>query len=119
AELACEKFVHRRNRTGRLVQSDALHAVHGKEHRRESYALTVGLIHLADEMIERIQVNAAQRDARRINGQQFAPHLFLRCVQADNHDGMRLHEFSGMRLFLAYRELSSLWFCRMEKVTGD
>src|SRR5215472_6935234 len=93
AEFARKELVHRRDGPRRLVERDTLHTMHGKENRGESHALAVRFVHLANEMVKRIQVNAAQRDAGRIDGQQFSPYFFLGGVQTDNHDGMRVHEF--------------------------
>src|SRR6266849_3355973 len=62
AQLAGKKIVHRRNGAGRLVERNAFDAMHGKENRGEPHALAIRLIHLAKEMVEGIQVDAAQRD---------------------------------------------------------
>ena len=42
--------------------------------------------HLADEIIERVQVNAAKRDSGQMHLDQFAPELFLGAMQAQHND---------------------------------
>jgi len=91
AHLAREEFVHRGDRARRFIERDALDAVHGKEDGRQAHALAIGLIELPDEMIKRIQVDAAQRDSGRIDGQQFPPHFFFGRMQTDHDDGMWVH----------------------------
>src|SRR6266436_9620403 len=91
AEFAREKFVHGRNGAGGLVQRDALDAGHGEKERGDADALAVRLIELADEVIEGIQVDSAHGDSRGADAQKLAPNFFLRAVQADDDDGMRIH----------------------------
>ena len=43
-------------------------------------------LHLPDEIIERIEVNAAHGDSRRIHGNKRAPQFFLGRVQAHDDD---------------------------------
>src|SRR4029077_4467163 len=44
-------------------------------------------------MIERIQINAAQRNARWIDGEQFAPDFFFRRMKAEDDDREGVHVF--------------------------
>jgi hypothetical protein len=46
-------------------------------------------------MVERIQVDAAQRNPGGIDGEQFAPKFFFGRMQADNDDGVGIHDFSA------------------------
>jgi hypothetical protein len=55
-------------------------------------------------MIERIKIDAAHRDAGRIDGQQFAPHFFFGTVEAYDDDGVRVHVICIVSLFAAYRK---------------
>ena len=81
--------------SGRFVQGDALNTVHGKENGREAHAFAVGLIDLPDEVVEGIEVDAADGDPGRADGQKLAPHFFLGRVQADNDDRVRVHGFGS------------------------
>lgn len=91
AHFTREELSHGRDRAGRLIQRNTLDAIHRKENRREADALAFRPIDLADEMVEGIQVDAADGDAGRVDGEEFAPDLFLRSVQADDDDGMWVH----------------------------
>ena len=53
--------------------------------------LAVGLVELADEMIEGIQVDAAHGDSGGADHEQFAPNFFFGAVQAHNDNRMRIH----------------------------
>src|SRR5260370_26748049 len=86
-----EEFGHGRDRAGRFIQRNTLDAIHRKENRREADALAFRPIDLADEVVEGIQVDAADGDAGRVDGEEFAPDLFLRSVQTDDDDGMWVH----------------------------
>src|SRR6266487_3646384 len=76
AHFTREELSHGRDRAGRLIQRNTL---------------AFRPIDLADEMVEGIQVDAADGDAGRVDGEEFAPDLFLRSVQADDDDGMWVH----------------------------
>src|SRR5713101_2814828 len=89
--LALEQLRHRGDGAGRLVEGDALDAVHGEKEGGQAGALAVGHVDLPDEMVKRIQVNPADGDARRRDRQQLAPELFLGAVQTDDDDGVNLH----------------------------
>jgi hypothetical protein len=91
-----EELIHRRNRAGRLIEGDAFDPRHRKKQRRHADAFGVGLVDLADEMIERIQVDATERDARRVDRQQFTPDLLLGRVQTDDDDRVWFHDYSGI-----------------------
>src|SRR5580698_10385847 len=90
-DFAREKLIHRRDRATRLIQRHTFDAVHRKENRWKTDAFTVGLVDLANKMIERIQVNAPKRHAGRINIQELAPDLLFGRVQTYNDDGMWIH----------------------------
>src|SRR3984957_7915891 len=47
--------------------------------------------HLPHKIVKRSQVDSPHGDACVRNIEQFAPQFFLRCMQTDNHDRMRLH----------------------------
>ena len=97
ADLAREKLIHRGDGSRGFVKGNAFKAVHGEENRGQAHALTVRLVDLADEMIERIQVDAAHGDSGGIDSQELAPDFFLGRVQADDNDGVQFH---GRSLFL-------------------
>src|ERR1700722_3882598 len=97
ANFAGEKFVHRRDGTCRLVQGNAFDAIHRKKDGGKPDEFAVRLVELTDKMVERIQINPAQRDAGRINVQKLAPDFFLWRVQTYDDDGMWIH---GLRLVL-------------------
>src|ERR1700685_2836154 len=67
ANFAGKELVHRRNRATRLIQGHALDAIHRKKNRWQSDALAVRLVELPNKMVEGIQINPAQRNARRID----------------------------------------------------
>src|SRR5438128_2298850 len=94
-----EIFGERRNRAGRFIESDALHAVHREEEGWKARALLIRAVDLVDEMIEGVEIDAANGDSRRVDGEKFTPQFFLRGMQADDDDGMRVHDFT----FPAYR----------------
>src|SRR6266404_7987389 len=100
ADFAGENFRERRNRAGRFIESDALHAVHREEECWKAGALMVRAVDLVDEMIEGVEIDAANGDSRRVDGEKFAPQFFFRGMQADDDDGMRVHDFtfSGYRI---------------------
>src|SRR5579863_7153610 len=52
------------NRSVRLVERDALDALHREKQRGKSDALAIRVHHLPDEIVKRIQVDPAQRDSR-------------------------------------------------------
>src|SRR2546428_155158 len=91
AYFAREELGHGRDRAGRFIQRNTLDAIHRKENRREADAFAFRPVDLPDEMVEGIQVDAADGDAGRVEGEEFAPDLFLGCVQTDDDDGMRVH----------------------------
>src|SRR5437899_6239212 len=99
ADFAGENFGERRNRAGRFIESDALHAVHGEEECWKAGALLIGAVDLVDEMIEGVEIDAANGDSRRVDGEKFTPQFFFRGMQADDDDGMRVHDCT----FPAYR----------------
>jgi hypothetical protein len=99
ADFAGENFGEGRNGAGRFIESDALHAVHREEEGWKARALLIRSVDLVDEMIERVEIDAANGDSRRVDGEKFAPQFFFRGMQADDDDGMRVHDST----FLAYR----------------
>ena len=82
----------------RLIQRDSLDPLHGKKKRRQANALPFGIHHLPDEIVEGIQIDAAEGDAGGMNGQQFAPEFFFGGVQAEDDDCMRFHTLHLGRL---------------------
>src|SRR5580658_7925679 len=80
-----EHFGHGWNRPARLVQRDSLDAQHGKEKRRQSDPVALRMKHLADEIVERAEIDPSNRDARVGNVHQFTPEALFWAVQA-HHD---------------------------------
>src|SRR5262249_36634052 len=91
AYLARENLRHRGDRTGGFVEGHALHAGHGEKHGGQADAFALRCIDLANEVVERVEINATYGDARGSDGQQLAPHLLARRVQTDDNDGMSIH----------------------------
>src|SRR5438105_6862294 len=98
ADFAGENFGERRNRAGRFIESDALHAVHREEEGWKAGALLIRAVDLVDEMIEGVEIDAANGDSRRVDGEKFAPQFFFRGMQADDDDGMRVHDLHSQRI---------------------
>ena len=70
----------------RLIQRDPLDPLHRKKQSRQADALPVGIQHLTDEIVEGIQVDAAQGHAGRIYGRERSPQFLLGCMQAQDDD---------------------------------
>ena len=68
-----------------------LDAVHREEECWKAGALLIGAVDLVDEVIEGVEIDAANGDSRRVDGEKFAPELFFRGMQADDDDGVRVH----------------------------
>src|SRR6266849_4388311 len=66
-DFAGEEFVHRRNRARRLVERDALDAVHREKQRRKTDALAVGLVDLASELVEGVEIDLSHGDTRLVD----------------------------------------------------
>jgi hypothetical protein len=109
ANLSREEFVHGRNGTARLIQRDTFDAIHWKKDSRQPDALAVRLVNLPDKMVERVQINATQRDARRINVQKLAPNLFLGRVQTHNNNGMGIHNLGANSVRLQSTGIAAGW----------
>src|ERR1700752_1183517 len=77
AYFSGEEFGERGDGAGRLVEGDAFDAQHGKEQSGEASAFAFGAVDLIDEVVEGVEVNAAQRDARGVDGEEFAPEFFF------------------------------------------
>src|SRR5215467_4092503 len=77
AGLAREDFRERRDRARGFVEGDAFDAGHREEKRGQAGPLPFGAVDLIDEVIEGIQIDAAQSDARSVNGEEFSPKFFL------------------------------------------
>src|SRR5882724_8225425 len=91
ADFAGEDLREGRNGAGRFVKRNALHAVHREEECWKPGALGIGTVDLVDEVIEGVEVDAANGDSRGVDGEKFAPEFFLRGMQADDDDGVRVH----------------------------
>lgn len=91
ADFAFEDFGHAGDRTGRLVERNALDTGHGEEDSWQTYALGVELIDFVDEMIEGIQVDSADGHATGINVEQDAPDFLFRRMQTEDDDGVGVH----------------------------
>src|SRR6266566_677765 len=89
-------------------------AVHGKENGGKAHALAIGLIDLPYEVIEGIQINAADRNPGSVDGQELAPHFFLGCVQADNDYRVWVH----CCLDQEYRKLRDVGELDQKKTAG-
>jgi hypothetical protein len=94
ADFAGENFRERRNGAGGFVKSDALHAVHREEECWKAGPFLIGTIDLVDEVIEGVEIDAANGDSRRVDGEKFAPEFFFRSMEADDDDGVRVHGFT-------------------------
>src|ERR1700677_4060677 len=91
ADFAGEEFVHRGDGTAGLVEGHALDASHGEEEGGDADPLGVGLVDLADEMVEGVEVDAADGDAGGVEAEEFAPDFFFRGVEADDDAGVGFH----------------------------
>src|SRR5437660_8025814 len=98
AHFARENFVHGRDGPGALINFHTFDAVHWEENSRYANASAVGFIDLTDEMVEGVEVDAFYRDARGSNAKQNAPKFFFWCVQAYDHDGMKIHRAPKARI---------------------
>src|SRR4029077_2332934 len=63
----------RRNRSMRLVERDSLDALHREKQSGKPDALSLRVHHLPDEIVKRIQIDAAQRDSGCVHGNKGAP----------------------------------------------
>ena len=91
ADFASKDFRQRRDAAGGFIESETFDAGHRKKERRQAGAFAIGAIDLIDEVIERVQIDAAQRDTRSVDREKFAPEFFLGRVQTDDDDGVRFH----------------------------
>ena len=91
ADFAGEEFVHGRDGAAGLVEGHALNAGHGEKEGGDADSFGVGLVDLADEMVEGVEIDAADGDAGGVEGEEFAPDFFFGGVEGDDDDGMRVH----------------------------
>src|SRR5579862_2961226 len=91
ADFAREEFVHGGDGAAGFVEGHALDASHGEEESGDADTFGVGLIDLADEMIEGVEVDAADGDAGGVDAEEFAPDFFFGGVEADDDDGVGFH----------------------------
>src|SRR5580658_5078955 len=117
ANFAGKKLIHRRNRPSRLIEGNALDAIHWKKDGGQPDAFAVRLIELADKMVERIQIDPAQRHARRINVQQLAPNLLFRRMQTQHNDRMWIHRLGANSVPLQSTGIAFGWgtSCRIRR----
>src|SRR5260370_979461 len=73
-----------------------------KQKRWKGHAVAIWFIDLPDEVIERIQIDATQRDSRRVDCKQLAPHFFLGSVQTDDDNRVRVHKL-GTKSITEYK----------------
>jgi hypothetical protein len=95
ADFAGKEFVHGGDGAAGLVEGHALDASHGEEKGGDADAFGVGLVDLADEMVERVEVDAADGDASGVEAEEFAPDFFFGGVEGDDDDGVRFHRGGG------------------------
>src|SRR5438046_8542094 len=76
-----ESLRERLDGAGRLVEEDALHAKERYEHGDQIEVRILVVRHLAHPVVERVEVDAAQRDAGRGKRGQDAEELLLRVHQ--------------------------------------
>ncbi len=95
ADFAREEFVHGGNGAGGFVEGHALDASHGEEERGDADALGIGLVDLADEMVEGVEIDAADGDAGGVEAEELAPDFFFGGVEADDDDGVGFHGGRG------------------------
>ena len=57
----------------RLVQRNSFHALHGEKQSGQANPLAFRIQYLANEIVKGIQINGADRNARRIHGNQRSP----------------------------------------------
>src|SRR5208282_690151 len=74
--LLLEQIRHGPDRAMAFVEGNSLNAQHGKEDGGQAGGLALGVARLADELVERLQADAAQGGAGGRNPDQFPPHLF-------------------------------------------
>jgi hypothetical protein len=91
ADLALEELGHRGDGAGRLVESDALDAVHGEKEGGKGDAVAFGIEDAVDEIVEGVEIDGAGGDARGMNGEKLAPEAFLGAVEAEDDDGVGFH----------------------------
>src|SRR5580704_18465457 len=92
ADFAGEEFVHGGDGAAGFVEGHALDAGHGEEEGGDADALGVGFIYLADEVVEGVEVDAADGDTGGVEGEEFAPDFFFGGVEGDDDDGVGFHE---------------------------
>jgi hypothetical protein len=79
----------------------------GEKQSWHAHAFRVGLIDLADEMVERIEVDATHRDASCIDGQQLAPDFLLRRMQAQDNDRVWFHVLFSLKTRVPHSKAST------------
>src|SRR5579862_4764422 len=115
ADFAREEFVHGGDGAAGFVEGHALDASHGEEESGDADTFGVGLIDLADEMIEGVEVDAADGDAGGVDAEEFAPDFFFGGVEADDDDGVGFH---GRRESLQFTVESRKWKEKAEERLG-
>src|SRR5580658_7933775 len=69
AHLALEYIRKGRDRAAAFVERNPFHPLHGKKQRGQADAIPFGVQDLVHEIVEGVQVDAAERDAGRGQGQ--------------------------------------------------
>jgi hypothetical protein len=91
ADFAGEELVHGRDGAAGFIEGHALDAGHREKEGGDADAFGIGLVDLADEMVEGVEVDAANSDAGSADGEEFAPDFFFGGVEADDDDGVGVH----------------------------